>query len=162
GLHYLVKLFGFALAGGGEGIERGIKILKLKQRTETHTGGEDVIGGLSVIDVVIWVDEIFAELATHDLSSAVGDDLVGIHVEADAGSGLEDVNHEFLVPLAVGNFSGGGDDGVGTLVVNECEFFVSERGRLLDEAEGADERGMRAHAADRVVFDRARRLHAVI
>ena len=43
---------------------------------------------------------VLAKLATENLRSTVGDDLVGVHVEADAGSGLENVDHKGVVPLA--------------------------------------------------------------
>ena len=42
-------------------------------------------------------------LAAEQLVRAVGDDLVGVHVGRGAGAGLEDVDHELVVELAVGD-----------------------------------------------------------
>jgi hypothetical protein len=39
-----------------------------------------------------------------------GDHLVGVHVGAGARPGLEDVDRELVVVLAVGNLGGGDDD----------------------------------------------------
>ena len=53
-----------------------------------------------------------ADAAAHDLGGSVGDDLVGIHVRGRAGPGLEDVEDEMVVKLAVDDLLGGLDDGV--------------------------------------------------
>ena len=77
---------------------------------------------------------VFSKLAAENLIGAIGDDLVGIHVEADAGAGLKHVDQKFLIPLAVDDFLRGLRDGVGTMRVDEAEFFVRLGGGTLDQA----------------------------
>ncbi len=124
--------------------------------------GKHVIGGLAIIHVVIGVDGVFAQLAAHQLRGAVGDDLIGVHVEAHAGAGLKHVDHKRLVPLAVHYFFGGLHDGVSALVIDQAQLLVGLRGGVLHHADGANQRGIGAHAGDGIVFHGARRLDAVI
>jgi hypothetical protein len=70
---------------------------------EVHRGREHVVGGLPGVHVVVGVDELRAHLPAEDLGRAVGDDLVGVHVRARARPGLEHVDGEVLVELAVGD-----------------------------------------------------------
>ncbi len=105
---------------------------------------------------------VFAEAPAEQLRGAVGDDLVGVHVKADTRACLEDVNHKVLVPLAVLDFLGGGDDGIGGLWVEQAEFAVGFGGGFLHHGNGANERNVRAQAADGIVLDRTRCLDAVV
>ncbi len=57
-----------------------------------NAGRYDVIAALTHIDIVIWM-HIGAEL----FACQAGDNLIGIHVGAGAGAGLEDVDGELLV-----------------------------------------------------------------
>ncbi len=77
---------------------------------------------------------VFSKLAAENLIGAIGDDLVGIHVEADAGAGLKHIDQKFLIPLAVDDFLRGLRDGVGTMRVDEAEFFIRLGGGTLDQA----------------------------
>ena len=60
---------------------------------------------------------IVAQSAAKNLNGTIGDHFVAVHMEADAGPSLEDVNHKFLVPLALINLFRRLDDRV-------CEFFI--------------------------------------
>ncbi len=116
GLHDVVELMAFGGEGGGEPIQDRVEIFEREQSAEAHGGGEDVVGGLAVVNVIVGVDEfVGAEGSAENLIGAVGDDLVRVHVEADAGAGLEDVDGELVVVVAVHlmDFGGGLDDGVG-------------------------------------------------
>ena len=115
-----MEFFTLGFERGDQGIESGIKLLKFEQRGQAHGGGEDVVGGLSVIDVVVGMGVlVLAEVATQQFRGAIGDDLVGVHVEADAGSGLKDVDYKGMVPLALLHFSRSLNDGVGGLGIDE-------------------------------------------
>ena len=89
---------------------------------------------------------ILPQLSSQDLVGAIGDDLIGVHVQAYARARLKNIDHEFLIPLAVDHFLGRLDDGVGTLLIHQPEFLVGLRGSTLHHAQGADQLGMRAHA----------------
>ncbi len=68
--------------------------------------------------MVVGVDGIAgADLAAGDLDGAVGNDLVGVHVGAGTGAGLEDIDDEVVVESAVDDFGGGGGDPVRALPV---------------------------------------------
>ena len=115
----MVKLFRFLLAGRGQRIQRGVEFFQFQQRAQTHAGGEDVIRRLSVIHMVIGMSKVLAELSAHNFRGSVGDNLVGVHVKANARAGLKDVHYKFLVPFSVDDFAGGGNDGIGALVVHQ-------------------------------------------
>ena len=76
----------------------------LAERRQVDGGGEDVVGGLAHVDVVVGVGAVAGE---------VGDHLVGVHVRGGAGAGLEDVDRELVVVLAVGDRVAGGGDPLG-------------------------------------------------
>ena len=140
GFQDVVELFALVVEGGDEAVERGVELFQFEQRGQAHGGGEDVVGGLAVVDVVVGMRVlVLAELAAEQLGGAVGDDLVGVHVEADARAGLKDIDHEGMVPLAALDFLGGGDDGVGGLRVHESEFAVGLGGGLLHHGDGANQ-----------------------
>ena len=83
-------------------------------------------------------------------------------MEADAGAGLKDVDHKGVVPLALLNFLGSFDDGVGGLRVHEPELAVGLGGGLLHHGDGANQRGVSAQSADGKVLDRTGGLDAVV
>ena len=107
-------------------------------------------------------DGVVAAAAAQDFNGAVGDDLVGIHMEADAGAGLVHVHHELVVEGAAHDLFGGLDDGTGAALVQQAQFPVGERGRLLDHSHRLDEARVGVQTADGVVLDRALRLDAVV
>ena len=73
----------------------------LAQRRQVDGGGEDVVGGLAHVDVIVGVGPVAGE---------VGDHLVGVHVRGGAGAGLEDVDRELVVVLARGDGVAGRGD----------------------------------------------------
>ena len=79
------------------GRERLVEPLELRQqlvmdllhRRDVHGGGKAVVRRLPHVDVVVGMDRLFgADLAAEDLDSAIGDDLVHVHVGLGAGAGL--------------------------------------------------------------------------
>src|SRR5262249_1132600 len=79
-----------------------------------------------------------------------------------AGAGLEDIDHEFVIPLALLDFLGGLDDGVGEYFVYQSEIAIGLGGRFLHQTKGANKRGMSAYAGDRIILEGAGGLNAVI
>ena len=162
-LEYMMKLFALLCQCGDKVIERGVKFFELQQRRQTHGAREDIVSRLPIVDVVVGMNVlVLAERAAQQLGGAVGDDLVAIHVEADAGARLEDVHYEFVIPLALLNFLSGRNDRVGRLFVNQSQLAVSFGGRLLHHRDRADERAVGAQPADGKVLHRTRGLNSVV
>ena len=128
-----------------------------------HRAGEDVVGGLRHVDVVVGMDRgLGAAFAAERFDGDVGDDLVGVHVGLRAGAGLPDDEREVVVEFAVDDLLGGAADGVGDFGVELAELLVGGGGGVLDDAHGADDRARHALAADLEVLDRALGLCAPI
>src|ERR1035438_3817204 len=105
---------------------------------------------------------ILAQLAAENLRSAVGNDLVGVHVEADTGSSLKNINHKGVVPLAILNFFGGLDDRVGSFRIDQSQIAVGLGGCLLHHGDGAYQGRMGMQSADGEVLDGANGLNAIV
>jgi hypothetical protein len=86
-----------------------------------------------------------------EFPGAVRDDLVSINVSRRARAGLEYVNNELVVELAVGNFAGGGLYRFGDSWFEQAQLGVDASGGELDEAERLNERPAEAKAAYREV-----------
>src|SRR5260370_32189543 len=83
-------------------------------------------------------------------------------MEADAGAGLEHIDHELVVPIAVGDFLSGLGDSVGTPGIYQLQRLVGLSRRPLYHADNANQRGMRVHPRDGIVLPSAFSLNAVI
>ena len=105
---------------------------------------------------------VFAARTAQQLRGAIGDDLVAVHVKADARAGLEDVDGEVLVPFAALHLFGGIDDCAGGFVVDQPELAIGHCRRFLHHGDSADQRAMRVLAADGKVLHGTGRLDAVI
>src|SRR5581483_12167456 len=84
---------------------------------DVDRGGEDVVGRLAGVDVVVGVDGPAQPLARQG-----GDHLVGVHVGRGAGPGLEDVDWEVVVPASGGVLVGRLRDGLGELRVQHSQL----------------------------------------
>ncbi len=121
----------------------GAFAVQLLRDGDVHGGGEDVVGRLPHVHVVVRMDGVLgADGLAGDLADAVRDDLVGVHVRAGAGAGLVDVEREMGVELALGDFERGLLDErrpcpSGGCRVRRCDFG----GGPFDEAVGVDDRG---------------------
>ena len=89
------------------------------QRGDAHRGREDVVGGLGHVDVVVGADDgVVAALARADalgmqqLDGPVRQHLVGVHVVAGAGAGLERVDPEVVDQLGLLGGAGGLEGGL--------------------------------------------------
>ncbi len=155
-LEDVVKRRGFGVEGSMEVPERRDEALvREAQEGDVKGGGDDVVGGLAAVDVVVGVDEFFAALAAEEFGGAIGDDFVGVHVGGGAGAGLEDVDDEVVVELAGDDFVGGTADGICDVGGDAAEFLVHGGRVFFDEAEGSDECTGEAMVGDREVFNSA-------
>ena len=81
---------------------RGQQVMgDLVERRQVHRAGEDVVGRLAHVHVVVRVRAVAREVRDH---------LVGVHVRRGARAGLEDVDRELVVVLALGDRGAGGGD----------------------------------------------------
>src|SRR5690606_42159794 len=107
------ELLGLAFQGAGEGVERGQQVADHGGGGgDVDGGGEDVVGRLRGVDVVVRVHR-----PAQDRAGDVGDDVVGVHVRRPSGAGLEHVDREVLVVLP-------GDDLLGRLGDRLCEVLL--------------------------------------
>ncbi len=97
-----------------------------------------------------------------ELDRAVRDDLVGVHVRLRAAAGLPDDQREMSVELASDDLVGRAHDEIALGRVELAEVLVGEGRRLLDDAEGPDDRAPEAVAADLEVLQAALRLGAPV
>ena len=163
GLHDAVKLRCLGAEGPGQSVQHGVERFERQEGADAHGRREDVVGRLAIVDMVVGMDfGILPELAAKNLIGPVGDDFVGVHVQADAGAGLENIHHELGIPLAVDHFLRGLNDGVGALVFDQAERLVGLGCSVLHHAESTDQQRMCPHAGDRVILNRTHRLRAVI
>ncbi len=97
-----------ALELGGLGIEGGDQCFQRVQggvgavdHGHAETGGVGIVGGLTLVDVVIGVDDVVAALGqAHDFEGDVGQDFVGVHVDGGAGTTLVNVDRELVEAFA--------------------------------------------------------------
>ena len=69
-----------------------------------HRSRKSVVGGLSVVDVVVGVNRVFGtDGFAGDLAASVGDHLVGVHVRGGARAGLKNVHRKVFVVFALGH-----------------------------------------------------------
>jgi len=73
--------------------------------------------------MVVRMDAVFAQPAAQQLGGPVGDHLVGIHIMAGAGAGLEGLHHKLIVPLAFHHFPGSLLDGPGPFGVQQAQIL---------------------------------------
>ena len=119
-----------------------------EQGGQVDRGGNDVVGRLAHIDVVIGVDQTGTKITAQELAGPIGDDFVGVGVCRGTGAGLEDVQHEVAVELSVYDFLGRSHDGIANALVEQAQGHIAAGGGLLDETKGADEGSRETQAAD--------------
>ena len=102
GLDDVGELGRLRLQGGFEPLERRQQVVDdLVEGRQVDRGREDVVRALAHVDVVVRV---------HVLAREGGDHLVRVHVRRGARAGLEDVDRELIVELAVRDPVGRGRD----------------------------------------------------
>ena len=110
---------------------------------ETETCGIGVVGGLAHVDVVVGVDDAVVAFGFAEVFECkVSDDLVGVHVEAGAGSALEDVNGELIHATSfVQDLVAGPDNGFAFFGGQGVQSTVGQCRCFFDLNHAADEFG---------------------
>ncbi len=116
----------FALQRSREVFERGGEgIFDRNRRADVHGGGDHVIGTLLHVDVIVGMNGVLAAApARGEFIGPAGDDFVGVHVGGCAGAGLENIDDELGVELAVDDFLGRLLDKLRSLFVEQTQFAV--------------------------------------
>src|SRR5210317_160541 len=104
-----------------------------------HDGWNDVIARLAVVDMVVGVHGAAAEVLAEQLAGPVGYHLVGIHVGAGSGTGLENIQREMLIQVADNHFLGSIHDRQGDALVEQAKLAIDLGSMLLDHAERTQE-----------------------
>ena len=125
-----------------------------EQRRQVDRCGDNVVGRLAHVHMVVGVDQPGAQVAAQELAGAVGDNLVCVGVGRSPGTGLEDVQNEMLVQAAVDDLLRGGHHGVADLFIQQAQRHVGLGRGLLDQAQGPDERPGETQTADGEVQNR--------
>jgi hypothetical protein len=130
-------------------------------RRHVDRGGEGVVGGLALVDVVVGVDEPrLAALAAEDLARAVGQHLVDVHVGLRPAARLPHHQRELVLVLAREHLVGRCDDRLAFSLVEQLQLDVDERRGLLDQHQRADQLARHLLGRDLEVLQRALRLSA--
>jgi len=124
-------------------------VADLVQRRQVHGRGEDVVGRLAHVDVVVGMGAVAGE---------VGEHLVGIHVGGGAGAGLEYVDGELVVMRAFADRLAGGGDALRQVTVKQSQLAVGLGRGGLDPAQPADHGHRHRGAGDGEVVDGFRSL----
>ena len=108
-----------------------------------HGRGKGVVAGLSHIDVIVGMDGLFGAdggVSLHDLTGAIRQHFVDIHIGLRARAGLKD--HEGKVPIQSPrhHFVGGLRNGVSDLCIHLTGADIVERTALFDRGHGLDNR----------------------
>ncbi len=149
--------------GAGQPAQLGVQVVERgDQLPDDHPAGgqpqrgrEHVVRRLGGVDVVVGVHRPAEPLGGH-----VGQHLVGVHVGARAGAGLEDVEREVVVERAEGHLGRGVVDRRGDVLRDHPEAAVDRRRHPLDRTEGVDQLRRHPLAGDREVLDGPLRLRA--
>ena len=134
--------------------------------------GERVVGALPHVDVVVRMDRLLRlqAVAAEHLDRPVGDHLVDVHVARGARAGLEDVDRELVVELALGHLAAGVQHGLDLLVVERvlaaagelAQVAVGHAGGVFHQSHGMNQRFGQRPAGDGEILDGPLRLGAVI
>ena len=147
-----------ALPGGDHGremLERRQERFARQQRRADVDGCRDrVVAALPHVHVVVGVD------ARRRPRGEMRDHFVRIHVAAGARARLKYVNGELAIVRAAGHCRGRGADRRGEPRVEQAQFGIGLRRRLLDQRQGANEGSRQRATADRKIIDGALRLGA--
>src|SRR3989344_3230301 len=137
---------------------------------DMHGRGENVIGRLGLVDVIVGVDECLTpsqrepigHLAAGHLDRAVGNNLIDVHVGLGATSCLPDRKREMAAELVVNDLLRGADDKRRLFLGQQAQFHVGLGRRFFDDPQRADQDRLEMFCSDLKVDQRPRRLGAVI
>ena len=131
-------------------------MLELLGGADVDGGGDHVVARLTHVDVIVRVNRLArADRFAGELAAAIGDDFVRVRVRARARAGLENVEREMFVELALNHFFRRLNDERAALRVEQTKIVIGLRGRPFEQAERANKRARKTPAADRKIQDRA-------
>ncbi len=169
----VVPLFGFVGQRVGKSLQGGNQVvLDFHGHRHVDRRGEDVVGALAHVDVVVRVYRLLRPkaVAAQDLDRPVGDHLVDVHVAGGAGTGLEHVDRKLAVVNPLDHLAASLQHGRHLGVVQRvlarsgqlAQVPIGDAAGVLDQAHGVDQRGRQGPAGDRKILHRALRLCAVV
>ena len=162
-LDHVVELVALARKAAGELARFLDERSGPEQQRQACRRGEDVVRGLTHVDVIVRVDpRVDAFRLAENLRGTVRQHLVRVHVVRRAGARLVHVDDELIAEAARQNFVRRLPDDVGDLPIEPPEVRIRFGGRLFHENGGGDEVGRRSQPADREILDGARGLHAEV
>ena len=123
-------------------------ILHRNECRDVHRRRECVVGALRFIDVVVGVNQLFAQ----NLVGARRYHLVDVHVALRAAARLPDHQREFFIQLARQNLVARGGDCIGTLLIQIAQLAVSQCRRLFKDGERANHLTRNGLRADREIL----------
>ena len=131
---------------------------------DPERGGIDVVGRLTHIDVIQWVEKlVLSAFVSHVLQGKICNDLIDVHVGRGSGTALKGIGGKG-VGKAVRfpeKFLTGCENGVRLLFRQAASVAVGLCRGLLDRDDGGDELRRDRTAADRKIGDGAGRLNSV-
>jgi hypothetical protein len=123
---------------------------------DMHGGGKRVVGRLPHVDVVIRMNRCLGcDLRAGELTTAVRDHFVHVHVELRAAAGHPDVQRKHVVMLAGEYFVADPDDQLVTPVVEPIAGMVRIGGGLFQNGIRGDHLARHEVLADAEVLERA-------
>src|SRR5437763_17144456 len=102
---------------------------------EMDSSRDNVIGGLAEVHMVIRMDLAGAKRATNEFASAIGNDLVGIHIGRSARTGLKNIQDKMAIKFAIDDFLSGLYNGFSDWWLYGVQFLVHLGGGLFNLAE---------------------------
>ena len=154
---------------GAHGVDELLQLSDQLEVVQVHAqlarAGVRVVRRLALVDVVVGTHgRVLALGSSHDLQSAVGNDLVGVHVGGSSSSSLDHIHDELVIELSLNHLVASLADSVHDLLLDESKTTVGNDASLLDHTEGLDEVAVaaQAHAGDVVVVQTTQRLHSVV
>ena len=163
-LDNILELLALLVEGGNHLLQVGHELQVLKGQCHVDGAGIGVVGALAGVHHVVGrAVLVLAALVAHALEGQVGDDLVGTHVGAGAGTALNHIDGELVVVLALDQLVAGPHDGVALLLGNHLNLDVRHGGGLLGDGHAADKVVVVAQqlAADVEILHGAGSLYAV-
>ena len=140
-----------------------LQILQQAKGSHLACSRNDVVGGLAAVYMVVGMyDGVIALLAAQKLDGAVGDDLIGVHIDGGSGAALNRVHDEILMMLTGQNLVAGFHDGVGDLLVQQVNLAVCNSSSLFNISQAVDNLRMHIQSGDMEVLCSTQGLDAVI
>jgi hypothetical protein len=157
GLDHGLPQLRLGLERGGEVIEGWHEVAEESaSHGDVHGGGEDIVGGLRGVHVVVGVYR-----GSRELRGESGEHLVDVHVRRGAAAGLVGVDRKLVVVMAGDQLVRGEHHGLRDRFREDAELQVDDRGGTLDSCECHDLCRLESASGDGEVLDRALRLGSV-